>query len=127
METTDKSTRNKGGRPKKVLKKNQRITVKCTYLDKTAITGKAKLADLTVSEFLLELGLTGQVDTRQRTLPGELLELKGLLLPIGKNLNQLTKILNGKPTLFTDDDRNQLRRVMDLLEDLLTKIKDFWK
>lgn len=127
METTDKSTHNKGGRPKKALKKNQRITVKCTFLDKTAIAGKAKALNLTVSEFLLGLGLTGQVDTRQRTLPGPVLDLQARLLPIGHNLNQLTKILHGKTDLFSTADREQLQKVLAALEDVLTLIKGYWQ
>jgi hypothetical protein len=127
MEATDKNTCNKGGRPKKVLKKNQRITVKCTNLDKATIEGKSKLAELTVSEFLLELGLTGQVDTRQRVIPGPLLDLKASLLPIGNNLNQLTKIFHGKPNLFTAADLEQLQKVLGTLQEVLALIKGYWQ
>jgi hypothetical protein len=64
MEEANKPIRNKGGRPKKEVKKGQRIPIKCTSYEKVVIKAKAQKAGFTVSEYLLQLGLNGQVGSK---------------------------------------------------------------
>jgi hypothetical protein len=61
MEQEKKYTWNKGGRPVKAVKRNKPLTVKCTIIEQKIIAGKAKKANLTVSEYLRELGLNGNI------------------------------------------------------------------
>lgn len=108
MEQVEKRNRNKGGRPKKVIKKGQSITVKCSLFDKQAIKARAKIVGLTPSEYLRELGLAGQIDMRKRKLPEEVLELKGELKHIGSNLNQIAKKRNSNEMLDAVERANLL-------------------
>lgn len=79
MENTNNTTKNGGGRPDKAIKKNQLLGVKCTLLDRNKILLNANQANLSVSEYLLQMGLTGKIDTKHRALPPDVLELIGLL------------------------------------------------
>ena len=61
MEEQRTVTRNKGGRPKKAVKKDQILAVKCSLFERKAIEARAKSVNLTVSEYLREMALTGKV------------------------------------------------------------------
>src|SRR4051794_26385039 len=87
--TTIKSSVNKGGRPKKIEHINRRITVMCTLSDLNLIRFNAKEINLTVSEYLRELGLKRQVGRQAKVLPKEVLQLIGTLNHMAANLNQI--------------------------------------
>jgi predicted DNA-binding ArsR family transcriptional regulator len=87
--TTTKSGGNKGGRPKKSEHINQRITVMCTLSNLDSIRLNAKEINLTVSEYLRELGLKRQVGRQAKVLPKEVLQLIGTLNHMAANLNQI--------------------------------------
>ena len=80
---------NKGGRPRKTERLDQKITVKCTRFDLIAIRFYAKEINTTVSQYLREVGLKRQVGRQARVLPKEVLQLIGTLNHIAANLNQV--------------------------------------
>ena len=99
METIKTSKKAKGGRPKKELKKDQLLGVKCSITERKIIAEKATMTNLTVSEYLREMGLTGKIDSRQKLLPPEVLELTGTLNHLAANLNQIAKKRNSNEQL----------------------------
>jgi hypothetical protein len=99
MEEKKRSTRNKGGRPKKAVKKDQLIAIKCSLFERRAIEARAKSANLSVSEYLREIALTGKIDRRERALPKEVLALTGTLNHMAANLNQIAKKRNSNEEL----------------------------
>jgi len=94
MEEQRTVTRNKGGRPKKAVKKDQILAVKCSLFERRAIEARAKSTNLTVSEYLREMALTGKIDIRQKTFPKQVLALSGTFNHIAANLNQIAKKRN---------------------------------
>lgn len=85
----------KGGRPKKGIKRDQLLAVKCTLIERKVIEAKAKSMLLTVSEYLRALGLSGKIDRRQKVLPKEVLAVTATLNHMAANLNQIAKKRNG--------------------------------
>ncbi len=51
MEEQNVITRNKGGRPKKTIKRDQLMAVKCTLYERKAIEARAKSVNLSISEY----------------------------------------------------------------------------
>src|SRR5690606_18122674 len=99
MEEVKELTKNKGGRPKKAIKRDQLLNMKCTLTERKVIQYKAKLANLSVSEYLREMGLTGKIDRREKKLPKEILQFTGTLNHVAANLNQIAKKRNGPDEL----------------------------
>jgi len=99
MEEQRTVTRNKGGRPKKAVKKDQILAVKCSLFERRAIEARAKSTNLTVSEYLREMALTGKIDIRQKTFPKQVLALSGTFNHIAANLNQIAKTRNSGEVL----------------------------
>jgi hypothetical protein len=95
MEEQRTITRNKGGRPKKAIKKDQLLAVKCSLYERRAIEARAKSANLSISEYLREMAMTGKIDRHEKALPKEVLELTGTLNHMAANLNQIAKKRNG--------------------------------
>ncbi len=95
MEKQRTATRNKGGRPKKAVKKDQLLAIKCSLYERRAIEARAKSVNLSISEYLREIALTGKIDRRDKALPREVLELTGTLNHMAANLNQIAKKRNG--------------------------------
>ena len=94
MEEQKPVTRNKGGRPKKAIKKDQLLAVKCSLFERNAIEARAKSANLTVSEYLREIAMTGKIDRREKALPKEVLEKIGTINHVAANVNQIAKKRN---------------------------------
>jgi len=94
MEEQRTITRNKGGRPKKAVKKDQILAVKCSLFERKAIEARAKSVNLTVSEYLREMALTGKIDRRVKVFPKEVLAMSGTFNHIAANLNQIAKKRN---------------------------------
>ncbi|MBN8876924.1 MAG: hypothetical protein J0I32_05210 [Sphingobacteriales bacterium] len=94
MKQLNGQIKNKGGRPAKPIKRNNVLTLKCASYEQARISANAKKASMTVSEFLREMGLNGQVVTTQKVLPVAILELTGTLNHMAANLNQIAKKRN---------------------------------
>lgn len=94
MEAVKQVVKRKGGRPKKAVKQNHFIGVKCSLVEKTILKQKAKAVGLTLSEFLRECGLRGQAVSKMKVLPGEVLKFTGTLNHLAANMNQLARKRN---------------------------------
>ena len=127
MEQMNNPLKNRGGRPKKDILKEQRIPLKCTSYEKTIIKAKAKKCGLTTSEYLLQLGLNGKIDSKEKTLPKEVLDLKGTLNHLAANLNQLAKKRNSVTDVLTPLDRANLQVLSNHVKQLAATIKNYLK
>jgi hypothetical protein len=126
MKQENQTIKNKGGRPKKNIKKDCRVSVRCSILQRKAIQVKARSVKLTVSEYLLNIGLTGKVDRSQKVLPKEVLQLTGTMNHCAANLNQIAKKRNGIEPL-TAFDRADLLVQSGNLKQLVESINDYLK
>jgi hypothetical protein len=99
----EEGNRNKGGRPKKKIKRELYITIKCTLYEKKVIEGKAKAIQLNTSEYLRELGLTGKINQQNKALSKEVLSMTGTLNHLAANLNQIAKKRNSTDELNSVD------------------------
>ena len=126
MEGQKHSIKNKGGRPGKADKRNQLLGVKCTLAEREVIESRAKLVALTVSEYLREMGLTGNIDMRKKALPKEVLVLKATLNHTAANLNQIAKKRNGFEELNALE-RAGLQYLSRQLIQLVMDIKNYIK
>ena len=76
MEGKGEEKKRRGGRPKKLVKRDQLLGVKCTLLERTTIEQIAKSFALTVSDFLRTTALLSPGDVKpKRVLPKEVLEM----------------------------------------------------
>lgn len=75
------------------------MAIKCTLYERKVIEARAKSANLSVSEYLRENGLTGKIDRRDKALPKEVLNLTAALNHMGASLNQIAKKRNGTDEL----------------------------
>ena len=126
MEEQKPRTKNKGGRPKKAVKKDQLLAVKCSLFERRAIEARAKSANLNTSEYLREMALTGKIDRREKALPKEVLELTGTLNHTAANLNQIAKKRNGIEELNALE-RASLKVQAGELKEIAAQIKSFLK
>ena len=124
MEEQKPRTKNKGGRPKKAVKKDQLLAVKCSLFERRAIEARAKSINLNTSEYLREIALTGKIDRREKALPKEVLELTGTLNHMAANLNQIAKKRNGVEELNALD-RATLKVQSGELKGIAAQIKTF--
>lgn len=124
MEEQNVTTKNKGGRPKKAVKKDQLMAIKCTLYERKVIEARAKSADLSVSEYLREIGLTGKIDRRHKALPKEVLSLTAALNHMGANLNQIAKKRNGSDEL-SPLERAELKVQSGHLKEIAVQIKSY--
>lgn len=125
MEEKNKPIKNKGGRPKKDVVKEQRITLKCSSYEKLVVKAKAKKEKLSVSEYLLQLGLTRKIVSKVKTLPNEVLAFIAELNHIGVNLNQLARKHNSVIEVLTPLDRAKLLELYKELKELVTLIRNY--
>ncbi|UTA67292.1 plasmid mobilization protein [Emticicia sp. 21SJ11W-3] len=124
MEEQNVITKNKGGRPKKAIKRDQLMAIKCTQYERKVIEAKAKSANLSVSEYLREIGLTGKIDKRNKALPKEVLSLTAALNHMSANLNQIAKKRNGIEEL-SPLERAELKVQSGQLNEIAVQIKSY--
>jgi hypothetical protein len=115
---------NRGGRPKKAVKRDQLMAIKCTLYERKIIEAKAKKASITVSEYLREIGLTAKIDYRNKALPKEILSFTGVLNHMAANLNQIAKKRNSNDEL-SPLERAELKVQSGKVKDLAVQIKNF--
>ena len=124
MEQVKAQENRKGGRPKKIIQRDQQITVVCTLLERKAIEYKAKSISLTKSEYLRQIGLTGKIDMHKKVLPKEVLQLTGNLNHIAANLNQVAKKRNSMDELNAIE-RAELQQLSRQFKELAGEIKKY--
>jgi len=103
MQAQKNQTGSKGGRPKKTVKRNYALTVKCNIIERKVIGRKAKEGGLTISEYLRESGLTGKIDRQKKSVPAEISEYKATLNHLAANLNQVSRKINCNQLLLDGD------------------------
>jgi hypothetical protein len=89
MQQLTNHSKKKGGRPKKAVKMDQLLGVKCSLIERKAIEARAKSVNLSVSEYLRKIGLTGKIDRSEKVLPKEVLQMTGTLNHLAANMNQV--------------------------------------
>jgi hypothetical protein len=104
MESAGEKKKNKGGRPKKAVKREEQLAVMCNKLERIVIAHNARLVNQTISEFLRNVGLNRKIDVRKKTLPKEILLLTATLNHLAANLNQFAK------KRIQNDELNALER-----------------
>ncbi len=117
-------TRNKGGRPKKNIRRDEQLAVMCTIIERKAIEYKAKLANISVSEYLRTFGLNGRVDMKKKTLPKEVLEFKDILSHMAANLNQVAKKRNREES-FNDIERDEFLKLSKDVQEVIKQIENY--
>ena len=123
MEEQNVTTKPKGGRPPKAIKRNQLMAMKCTLYERKVIEANAKSVNLTVSEYLREVGLTQKIDRRDKVLP-KILGFTAMLNHLAANLNQLAKKRNGNDEL-SPLERAALKMQSGQLKEIAVNIKSF--
>lgn len=126
MEQQNAPTKKKGGRPKKPVKKDQLLAVKCSLYERRIVEAKAKIANLSVSEYLREIALAGKIDRRERALPKEVLAFTGTLNHMAANLNQIARKRNGMDEL-SPLERAELKVQSGQLKELATTVKSYFQ
>ncbi|GAA4445246.1 hypothetical protein GCM10023091_36620 [Ravibacter arvi] len=124
IEEQNVMTKNKGGRPKKAIKRDQLMAVKCTLYERKIIEARAKSVNLSISEYLRETGLTGKIDSRNKALPKEVLNFTARLNHMGANLNQIAKKRNGTDEL-SPSERAELKVQSGRLKEIAVEIKSY--
>ena len=124
MESEKDHTKHKGGRPRKDVKRSEQLAVMCTLVERKVIEHKAKTANISVSEFLRTLALKGQVDTRKKALPKEVLQVIGTLNHMAANLNQVAKKRN-KDEPFNDMERADFFTLFKDIRELVKQIRNY--
>lgn len=122
MEEQNVITKNKGGRPKKAVKKDQLMAFKCTRGERKIIEEKAAVIHRTTSEFIREIAVNGKIDSRKLPASPEILQLKSLLNHVAANLNQLTKKHNGAG--LNAFDRSSLKLQCEEIRTVVLAIKN---
>ena len=118
MKKENKRKFNKGGRPRKVVKKTKRISIACTLSDSKVVSFKADKYQLTVSEYGLKLMLE---EPLPKKISIELMNEIRVLTNMSNNLNQLTKMthINGSVGL-------ELLNTLDKLSMYIKRLKHDW-
>jgi hypothetical protein len=88
---TDKTIKNKGGRPSLKIKRNTSINVRLTSLERILIEGKAQQAKISPSDWFRKAAKKATI--HPRITPDDMHVLH-ILAGMANNLNQLTKLSN---------------------------------
>jgi hypothetical protein len=126
MESAKDITKHKGGRPRKDVKRSEQLAVMCTMVERIVIEHKAKAANISVSEFLRTLALKGQVDTRKKALPKEVLQAVGNIGHMSANVNQIAKKRNSFDEL-SPLERADLKWIADQLRQFIKDFKNYFR
>ena len=98
------------------------MSVKCSLVERRVIEYKAEKAGVSVSEYFRTLALKGQVDTRRKELPKEVLYFTGTLNHLAANMNQVAKKRNREEP-FNAMERDELFQLIEAVKQLVIQIK----
>lgn len=127
MESNNTGKKSQGGRPRKAVKRDQLLGVKCNLLERKAIEHKAKENILSVSEYLRELGLNSVATIRkQKSLPKEVLLFTATLNHLAANINQIAYRRNRGDSI-TAFERLELLQLAIEIKGLFATIKSYLK
>ena len=114
----------KGGRPKKAVTKNQQLAVMCTLIERKLIEEKAQTANMSKSEYLRTIGLSGKIDIRIKVLPKEVLFFTATLNHMAANMNQIAHKRNCNYELNAIE-RAELNVLSQQVKQLVIDIKSY--
>ncbi len=123
MEQANEQKKNRGGRPPKRVKHNRVVALKCAALEQIRISARSKKTGLTISEYLRELGLNGQIVITEKVLPKEVLLFIGTLNHMAANLNQIAKKRNSVVDELNAAERASLVILSCEIKQLVQSIK----
>jgi predicted RNase H-like nuclease (RuvC/YqgF family) len=109
----------KGGRPRKKVKRVCKLTISCSHLEKRIIRYKAAKSNMEISPYLRSLGLNRYIKMKKAN-PAKVKELRKLT-GMGNNINQIARHLNSNKNL----QENMTKSLEDLTE-LIALIKKDW-
>ena len=89
-----RTSKSRGGRPRKTVKKDQFINVRCTVEEKKIISAKANDMVLKPGEYLRTVGLNQQIVMKRKNLPLEVLQMIGVMNHLSANMNQFARKMN---------------------------------
>lgn len=100
------------------MRKTDRIEIRVTPEEKMLIVLKSKQANQSISEFLIKSSVENKIVVINQ-LPEMITELRR----IGNNINQLTKLANGRVITSVDleDTKKELQKIWQSLNLLTTK------
>lgn len=108
---------NKGGRPKKKVKRDQRLTVNLSRSEAVLIKKYAAETGKSASEYLLEKGLQHELKNK---LSDEERQLFQQVVGMANNLNQLTKLAHERNRSIAIE----LVKLLDNMHPLIQKFYD---
>jgi|SRR5665213_3119299 len=114
----------RGGRPKQAVTKNQQLAVMCTPTERKLIEEKAKTANMSKSEYLRTIGLSGKIDMKIKVLSKELLFFTATLNHVAANMNQIAHKRNCNDEL-TAIERAELNFLSQQVKQLVNDIKSY--
>jgi hypothetical protein len=120
----ESSTVNKGGRPPAKQKRSRKLSTHCTVLECSIIEGKAKSANLSVSELLRKMTIDGEVIVK--TYPKEILKITTQLSQIAANTHGIHKKLNFNQVL-SFQDLEEIKNWSEEFKNLSSFIKETLK
>lgn len=106
----------KGGRPKKVIKRDAVLVVRLTQIERMLISGRAREAGMSPSEWFRKSAKTARVIARFS--PEDAATLR-VLSGMANNLNQLTKLAHQEGLLSV---QHQYRELMDGIDETLKSL-----
>jgi hypothetical protein len=122
----DHTYHKKGGRPRKAITKNQQLAVMCTLAERKLIEEKAETANMSKSEYLRTIGLSGKIDIKIKVLPKEVLFFTATLNHLAANMNQIAHKRNCNDEL-TEVERAELNALSQQVKGLASDIKFYLK
>ena len=120
----DHTYHKKGGRPRKAVTKNQQLAVMCTVTERKLIEEKANIANMSKSEYLRTIGLSGKIDMKIKVLPKEVLFFTATLNHVAANMNQIAHKRNCNDEL-TAIERAELNFLSEQVKQLVNDIKSY--
>ena len=98
----------------------------CTVVGRSGICQRQKSLQISVSQFLREMGLKGQVNLNRKSIPKEILLLSGTLNHVAANLNQIAKKRNQGEELNALE-RAQVQSLRTELSTIAVTLKEHYK
>ena len=100
------------------MKKDKIITIRVSEKEKRGLIEKSKIAKLSLSEYLIKQGLDKDI-----VMVDGLNEVVAELRRIGNNINQLTKLANGRVITCVELEgvKKELSKIWQSLNSLITR------
>lgn len=106
----------KGGRPKKVIKRDALLVVRLTQIERMLITGRAREAGMSPSEWFRRSAKSAKVMSRFSAEDAAILRM---LSGMANNLNQLTKLAHQEGLVSV---QNRCHELMDGIDETLKSL-----